>query len=293
MRIYPICFFLLILGGSFVVADTQAIRKNYLSATDHILEVKRIIALSPAITELVFSAGAGTKLVGVSRFSNFPSAATTIPEIGDAYNLDFERIIELRPDLIIIWKQGNTDKNIDRLVQLGMQLLEVDITSLDEIPDSVRIIGKLAGTEDYAELAASQYEDRLFQIKQNYGNKTKINVLQLIWLQPLITFGESHLINEIFSVCSGESAINTHQGNTYFLATENFIAANPDVILDSTASDPAASGMHVFLKKYPLMNAVKNEHIFFVSPDLMLRETLRILDAIQIVCDYLDEVRKK
>ena len=126
---------LLILGGGFVAADILAIRRNYFSAADHIFKVKRIIALSPAITELVFSAGAGTKLVGVSRFSDFPSAARTIPEIGDAYDLDLERIIELRPDLIIIWKQGNTDKNIDQLVQLGMQLLEVDIKNLDEIPD--------------------------------------------------------------------------------------------------------------------------------------------------------------
>lgn len=277
-----------------VVADTQANRSDSLnpaSRSDNIdFNAKKIISLSPAITELVFSGGAGGKLVGVSRFSNFPSEARLIPEIGDAYNLDLEKIIEISPELIIAWKQASIHKDLDRLNQLGFRVLEIEIKSLDDIPDLIRLIGKLAETKERAELAASQYEKTLFQIKQNYDNRTPISVLQLIWLQPLITFGKDHLINEILAVCGGENIANFYPGSTFELATENIVAANPEVIFDSTVTTPEGGGL---FRKLSSISAVRNDHIYFISPDLIFRETVRTLDAIQIACAYFDGVREK
>lgn len=277
-----------------VVADTQGNRSDSLNLANRSNNIdfnaKRIISLSPAITELVFSAGAGGKLVGVSRFSNFPSEAQLIPEIGDAYNLDLEKIIEISPELIIAWKQASIHKDLDRLNNLGFQILEIEIKSLDDIPNLIRLIGKLAETGERAELAASQYEKTLFQMKQNYDNRTLISVLQLIWLQPLITFGKDHLINEILGVCGGENVANFYPGSTFALATENIVAANPEVIFDSTATMPEVRDL---FKKLSSISAVKNDYIYFIPPDLIFRETVRALDAIQIACDYFDEVREK
>ncbi|HMV12628.1 MAG TPA: cobalamin-binding protein [Nitrosomonas sp.] len=277
-----------------VVADTQGNRSDSLNLANRSNNIdfnaKRIISLSPAITELVFSAGAGGKLVGVSRFSNFPSEAQLIPEIGDAYNLDLEKIIEISPELIIAWKQASIHKDLDRLNNLGFQILEIEIKSLDDIPNLIRLIGKLAETAERAALAASQYEKTLLQMKQNYDNRTLISVLQLIWLQPLITFGKDHLINEILGVCGGENVANFYPGSTFALATENIVAANPEVIFDSTATMPEVRDL---FKKLSSISAVKNDYIYFIPPDLIFRETVRALDAIQIACDYFDEVREK
>lgn len=277
-----------------VVADTQGNRSDSLNLANRSNNIdfnaKRIISLSPAITELVFSAGAGGKLVGVSRFSNFPSEAQLIPEIGDAYNLDLEKIIEISPELIIAWKQASIHKDLDRLNNLGFQILEIEIKSLDDIPNLIRLIGKLAETAERAELAASQYEKTLLQMKQNYDNRTLISVLQLIWLQPLITFGKDHLINEILGVCGGENVANFYPGSTFAIATENIVAANPEVIFDSTAT--MLEGRDLF-RKLSSISAVKNDYIYFISPDLIFRETVRALDAIQIACNYFDEVREK
>lgn len=277
-----------------VVADTQGNRSDSLNLANRSNNIdfnaKRIISLSPAITELVFSAGAGGKLVGVSRFSNFPSEAQLIPEIGDAYNLDLEKIIEISPELIIAWKQASIHKDLDRLNNLGFQILEIEIKSLDDIPNLIRLIGKLAETAERAALAASQYEKTLLQMKQNYDNRTLISVLQLIWLQPLITFGKDHLINEILGVCGGENVANFYPGSTFALATENIVAANPEVIFDSTAT--MLEGRDLF-RKLSSISAVKNDYIYFIPPDLIFRETVRALDAIQIACDYFDEVREK
>lgn len=277
-----------------VVADTQGNRSDSLNLANRSNNIdfnaKRIISLSPAITELVFSAGAGGKLVGVSRFSNFPSEAQLIPEIGDAYNLDLEKIIEISPELIIAWKQASIHKDLDRLNNLGFQILEIEIKSLDDIPNLIRLIGKLAETAERAALAASQYEKTLLQMKQNYDNRTLISVLQLIWLQPLITFGKDHLINEILGVCGGENVANFYPGSTFALATENIVAANPEVIFDSTATMPEVRDL---FKKLSSISAVKNDYIYFIPPDLIFRETVRALDAIQIACNYFDEVREK
>lgn len=87
-----------------------------------------------------------------------------IPEIGDAYNLDLERIVELGPELIIAWKQGSAYKDLDRLNDLGFQVVEIEIKSLDDIPNLIRLIGKLAETNEVAELAASQYEKLCFKL---------------------------------------------------------------------------------------------------------------------------------
>ncbi len=276
-----------------VVVDTRANKDSlypasYLNNGDFI--TKRIISLSPAITELVFSAGAGSQLVGVSGFSDFPSEARLIPEIGDAYSLDLERIVELGPELIIAWKQGSTYKDLDRLSDFGFQVVEIEIKSLDDIPNLIRLIGKLAETNEVAELAASQYEKVLFQIKRSYNNRTLIRALHLIWLQPLITFGKDHLINEVLEVCGGENVADFYPGNTFTLATENIVVANPEVILDST---PIASELRHLFRKLSSISAVKNDHIYFIPPDLIFRETVRILDAIQMVCGYFDRVQEK
>lgn len=295
MRTYSICLFLLLFAAGLVVVDIhQSGRSDSLSpisdSNNIDFNAKRIISLSPTITELVFSAGAGSKLVGVSKFSDFPDEARLIPEIGDAYNLDFEKIIELNPEFIIAWKQASTHRDLDRLNYLGFQVFEIEIKNLDDIPYLIRLIGKLAGTKERAELAASQYDKTLFQIKQNYDDRTLIKALQLIWLQPLITFGADHLINEILEVCGGENVVNSYPGSTVSLATENIITVNPEVIFGSTATAP---DLQYFFRRFSSISAVKNDHIYFIPPDLIFRETARVLNAIQMICDYFDEVREK
>ena len=84
---------------------------------------RRIVSLSPHITELVFAAGAGDRLVGVVRYSDYPEAAKSIPNVGDSSSLDLERIIALKPDLVITWRNGNTASDIEKLEKLGLTVL--------------------------------------------------------------------------------------------------------------------------------------------------------------------------
>ena len=115
----------------------------------------RIVSLSPNITELVFSAGAGDKLVSASRYSDFPDAAKSIPDVGDSSSLDLERIIALKPDLVIAWRSGNGRSDIEKLEKLRLRDFAAEATTLEDIPRLLRTIGKLAGTATRADSAAS------------------------------------------------------------------------------------------------------------------------------------------
>ena len=123
---------------------------NSIQVTDYtgqVLELnnpaQRIISLAPHAVENIFSAGAGDKLVGVMAYSNFPDAAKTLPIIGSYESINFEKIIELNPDLIIAWESGNSDTSIKRLQELGFTVYIDHPTSLKDVAKSIRDIGIL------------------------------------------------------------------------------------------------------------------------------------------------------
>lgn len=252
---------------------------------------KRIISLSPAITELVFAAGAGKKLVGVSRFSDYPDAAQSIAGIGDAFSLDFERVIALKPDLVIAWHSGNAKLGIEQLERLGLPVFVTEATKLEDIPRLLRIIGKLAGTSEEAESAAHAFEIALQQLKQDYTERKSINVFQLIWPQPLITVGSSHIINEIIKTCGGRNVFAALPDLMPVISEENLIASNPEVILSSVSNELLESGEHGLFQRFSYLPAVKNHQVYFIHPDLIHRQSPRILEATKMICEQLDSIR--
>lgn len=251
----------------------------------------RIISLSPAITELVFAAGAGEKLVGVSRFSDYPDAAQSIAGIGDAFSLDFERVVALKPDLVIAWHSGNAKLGIDQLERVGLPVFVTEATKLEDIPRLLRIIGKLAGTSEEAESAAQDFEITLQHLKQGYAQRKSISVFQLIWPQPLITVGSSHIINEIISTCGGENVFASLPDLMPVISEENLIASNPEVILSSVSNELLESGEQGLFRRFPYLPAIKNYHVYFIHPDLIHRQSPRILEATKMICEQLDSVR--
>lgn len=251
----------------------------------------RIVSLSPNITELVFSAGAGSKLVGASRYSDYPDQAKTIPEVGDASGLDFERILALKPDLVIAWRGGNNAADIRKLEKLGLTVFAAEAARLDDIPRLLRATGKLAGTLRQAESAARGYEEELRQIKHRYGKRNKISVFQLIWDQPLMTVNANHLASDVINLCGGVNVFAVMPSVTQVVSEEDLLMANPDVIISSIPLELRLTGLRSRSQRFSKMSAVRNNHIFFVHPDLINRQTVRMLVAAKTVCAQLESVR--
>jgi iron complex transport system substrate-binding protein len=250
-----------------------------------------IVSLSPNITELVFSAGAGGKLVGVSRYSDFPEAARSIPDVGDSSSLDLERIIALKPDLVIAWRSGNGRSDIEKLEKLGVPVFATEATRLEDIPRLLRTIGKLAGTATHAESAASAYEEELRQIKRNYGDGRKISVFPLIWHQPLMTVNGKHVISDIINICGGINIFESASSITPVISAENLLEADPSVIISSVPLGSAETGVEGLFRRFPQIRAVRSDYLFFVHPDILHRQTVRILQAAKTVCAQLESTR--
>ena len=117
---------------------------------------QRIVTLAPHATELVFAAGAGARIAGVVRGSNHPEAARALPVIGDVHAIDLERIVALKPDLVVSWPY-TTPAQVDRLRARGIPVFVTDPRSIDGIASDIERLGALAGTQRDAAQSAERF----------------------------------------------------------------------------------------------------------------------------------------
>lgn len=251
---------------------------------------QRIIALAPSITELVYAAGAGAKLIGVARYSDYPAQAAQIPQIGDASRVDLERVLALEPDLILGWRSGNQAADIERLEQLGFKVFVAEPATLAAIPQLLRSIGVLAGTPAPAQTAASEFERGIAALRARYGKRTKVRVFYEIWHEPLMTVNGRHVISDVIQLCGGSNVFAGVPVLTPVISLESVIAAQPEAILGgSSATTPEQfSGLW---KRYDSYAGLRNLRALYVHPDRIQRQTPRILEGAKTVCEHLDAVR--
>src|SRR5512147_464430 len=118
---------------------------------------QRIVSLAPHLTELLFAAGAGDRVVGVGAFADYPEAARRLPQVGDSAMLDLERIVALKPDLLVVWRDGNSPQQLQRLATLGIPVYASEMGALADIAQTLRRLGRLAGTDGVAEARAAAF----------------------------------------------------------------------------------------------------------------------------------------
>jgi len=249
---------------------------------------KRVISLSPGITELIFTAGGGNILKGVVSYSNFPEAAKSIPQIGSYNALDLEAILNLKPDLIISWKSGNPELQVKKLLQLGLNVYVSEPKNFDAITKNIRHFGILMNTEKIANTAASEFETSLNQIINQYSNRyPKKSVFIQIWHQPIMSISGQHLISQIVGICNGVNIFNNYPQLTLTPSTESIISTNPDVIIVSRDGDEGKKWLDVW-RKWPFINAVKQNQLLAINADNLVRYTTRIIPGIREVCSRIN-----
>ncbi|MDE2140562.1 MAG: ABC transporter substrate-binding protein, partial [Gammaproteobacteria bacterium] len=161
----------------------------------------RIVSLAPDLAELVYDAGAGALLVGTSRYSDYPVAARKLPRIGDAFRFDLERIVVLRPDLILAWQGGTPVSAIERLRALRLSVLVIGTHQLTDIAANLELIGKATGHEPEAHAAAQAFLAGLKKLRQQYAGRTPVRVFYEISAEPLYTVGGKQIISRMLELC--------------------------------------------------------------------------------------------
>ncbi len=250
----------------------------------------RIITLAPNLAELVFAAGAGDRLQAVVAYSNFPAPVLQIPRIGDAFRIDLERIIKLKPDLVIAWKSGNPQSALEKLQQLGITVWQMEITQPEEIADAVENISRAAGTEAYGQAIAQQLRSKLSALIQQNKGKVPVEFFYQVAARPLYTINGRHIISRSLEICGGRNVFANLPALAPQVSRESVILANPQaMIAPEIRGEPPA--LQAWLD-WPRLQAVQNKAMLYLPADDISRATPRLLDSIELACKLLDRVRR-
>jgi iron complex transport system substrate-binding protein len=251
---------------------------------------QRIVTAAPHLTELVFAAGAGARVAGVASFSDFPPQASKLPQIGDAARVDLERVVALGPDLILAWRSGNQAGDIERLEHLGFPVFVTEPARLTDIPRLLRLIGALAAAEPSAERAAAAFERDLEGMRTRFGMAARVRVFYEVWHRPLITVSGAHMISDVIALCGGENVFASAPILVPTVSLEAVIAARPGVILGGRRP----GGTEEFAREWraSAVGPLREVPVFYVDPDLIQRQTPRIVEGARAVCNALEDVRR-
>jgi iron complex transport system substrate-binding protein len=253
---------------------------------------RRIISLTPHMTELLFAAGAGERVVGTVEYSNYPPAAQRIARIGDSAQLDLERIVALKPDLIVVWQYGNAQRQLDKLLRLGIPVFYNEPRRLADIARSIEQLGRLAGTEEHALPAAREFVARTAELRRRYAGGAPVTVFFQIWDKPLLTINGDHLISDVIRLCGGQNVFAGLKSLTPEISIEAVLAADPEAIGGVTAETGQAESLELW-KKWPRLKAVTRDNLFLIHSDLISRNTPRVLDGAQRLCEQLNAARAR
>jgi len=250
----------------------------------------RIVSLAPHLTELVYAAGAGPALVGASEFSDYPQSARALPRVGGAEGIDIEAILALRADLILAWRGSGNERAIERLAALGLPVFQSDPRTLEDIPRTIERLGRLAGTDAAAARAAAEFRARAARMRARYGGLPKVRVFYEIWDRPLLTVNGRHVISRVIELCGGRNVFAGLPRLVPSIDRESVVRADPDVIVASGTGANRAPQVDAW-RDYRGLSAVSRDHLYTIAPDLLQRQTPRLLDGAESLCRILERVR--
>ena len=250
----------------------------------------RIISLAPHLTEMVYSAGAGDQLVGVVNYSDYPQQAKTLPIIGSYTGINIEAVLALKPDLVLAWKGGNRQQDIERLQQLGIKVWQTDVKDLTQIPQQIYSIAQLTGTQAKAEPEVTELKNALLQLQQQYKNTNKVRTFYQIWQNPLITVNGKQFISQAIELCGGENIFADLPLLTPKTNIEAVIMRNPQVILLGGQPNMQTDWRQQW-QKYPLIEAVNQQHIVALQANEIQRPTARLIRALPKLCAAIAQAR--
>ena len=248
----------------------------------------RVISLSPHLTELLYAVGAGDRLVGTLRGSDFPAEAADIAQIGDAAGLDFERIVHLRPDVVLAWGSGNRSVDLARLRSLGLRVLVMEPQRLKDISRHLRVLGDLTGRVGQAQAVAQEFEQRVDALTARYAGRSPVRVMFEIWHRPLFTVNANHVISKVLALCAAQNIFADLPRLAGEVSVEQVLLLDPDVIV--VGSEAEDGGIQNWME-YSYLKAARGGNVFTVSADLITRQTPRIVDAAERICAGVDKAR--
>jgi iron complex transport system substrate-binding protein len=253
---------------------------------------RRIISMAPHVTELLFAAGGGDRIVGAMNFSDYPAAARQLPLIGSNAQIDIERVLAARPDLVIVWQGGTAARQVEQLRRLGVPIFYSAPQQLDDVATSLLRFGQLLGTQAQAQAAARDFRTKIAALTQKYAQRPPVRVFYQIWDQPLYTLSGRHIVGAAIRLCGGRNIFETQDVLAPSVGIEAVLAANPEVIFGGERHDARDLGIDLW-RPYAGLLAVARTNLFRLDGELLTRAGPRIADGIALMCEKLELARQR
>ena len=244
--------------------------------------VERAISLAPSITEMVFAAGGGGKLVGVTTYCNYPEQAKAIQKVGDTQTPNIESILALKPQVVFVSTDSQLQSFADTLAQQHVAVFVLDIKRLEEVPERLRQLGVILGTGEAAEKAASDIEQRIRDVAAKTHSVEPVRTFVQISREPLFTIGRDSFLTELIRLAGGVSVTKDIPTAYPKLNKETALAMKPSAIILSDSEDNRDPNDS--LRDSP---AVKNGRVYRINADIISRAGPRLADALERIADFL------
>jgi iron complex transport system substrate-binding protein len=275
----------------FAQPQTRAAPRSVSDDLGRVVEVGspplRIVSLAPGATEMLFAAGAGSQLIATVQYSSEPAAARAVPRIGDVAAIDMERLVALRPDVVIAWPAGGNPAQRAKIAALGIPLYQQQVARLADLPGSLRRLGVLAGTENLAGRAAASLEARLSALERTYSAATpareRPTVLLQVWNRPIYTVGGRHLMSDALALCGARNVFADLPEPGPLVDTEAVIGRDPDIILAAAPPGEGAAWVADW-RRFPGLAAVRNHRVVAFENQALSRLGPSVLDATEDLC---------
>ena len=241
---------------------------------------QRIVSLAPHLTELLFAVGAGSQVVGVDAASDYPKAAQAQPRVGDFSRINFERILALKPDLVVVWVGGNRAADIHRLKQMDIPVVQTQAARLDDVARLLRLIGQVSGHAGEGEAVARDYSARLAALRVRPGHKSPVGVFYQVWDRPLMTVGGTHWITDALALCGARNVFADLQALSPVVSREAVLQRAPALIVGGTD----APDMRRVWQRFTRLPAVRNQAFVRVDADRLHRLTPRLIEGVAELC---------
>lgn len=250
----------------------------------------RIVSLAPNLTEIAFAAGAGDSIVGTVEYSDFPEGARRVPRIGDAFMVDYERVLALRPDVVLAWESGTPKAVIEKLRSLRLRVQVFSTYRVADVARVVRELGEVAGTSSVADPLALQFEQGFEALRREFRGRAPLTTFIEISARPLYTVNGKQILSEIVELCGGRNVFGYLNDLAPQISIEAVLAENPQVIVsvDETATDVVEEW-----RRWHDIEAVRTRNVFALPANELARATTRLLDGARTVCRALETARQR
>lgn len=270
-------------------ANAGTLRDDYGVALDTTSAARRIVSLNPTTTEMLFALGAGERVVGRSKWDLWPTAALSVPELGDAIRPSVERVLAAQPDLVVLYASGDNRDAAAALERAGVRVAAIRVDRIADFGRAVSFLGSLTGRRDAAKLLVDSVTSSLDAVRRETTRKaTRPTVFIHVWDNPLMAIGGGSFMSELVEIAGGHNIYADRREPSLVISFEDLLARNPDVVL----AGPVTAQQLRENPRWQSLAAVRNHHVLVYDTMLVARPSVRLGEAARSIALLLQQVSR-